>query len=525
MAAASPVSSPRRHRLLDVISDEILGVFLAAIISPFPPFSRHFAATFRPRFLHLLNCVISFFLHCVTKTAIRMVKEFTLDFSGQSGVPSQWGIKIDQVVKWFFQQAGRLEGLQLTEDHLKKGVFSVKAYTKETEAALASFVLKAEKGGKSFQIPLREKRRRTKPPVWVTIHRTGFGPMEEVENSYFDKLFENYGATIENPTERQTHRGTNYWTGKRRVFVEIGDVHVPRQHTWMGEDGSTQRWFLTYRGQPFSCNKCDDLWHENGNCPKWEENKKKENLEGTQKFVFFSNSQYRLATDTKDVRFDVIGGAKVGHVANHVNNDVAILPNADVIVVAPGNNNCNDGDGKLEEMKAAALAQSSELSKVLHPYSEANKKLFLVDPSMGPLPEDSHQSRFLRAEMRRCATRSGADFIPLDHVNMEPDDMSENDIHLNEKGTRKIFNEIRRQILEKIGVDVLGDFVIAKKPYAGIKRSHYKVGCPRCTFFHPTKGCPPLISINDATNAPLPSAGAFWAAAPEGTGGDASPVQ
>ena len=131
------------------------------------------------------------------------------------------------------------------------------------------------------------------------------------------------------------------------------------------------------------------------------------------------------------------------YVANHVNDDVTILPNADAVMVPTGNNNCNDCDGKLEEMKAAVQAHSSEPSKVLHPYSEANKKLFLVDPSMGPLSEDSHQSRFFRAEMRRCAMRSGADFIPLDHVNMEPDDMSENDIHLNEQVKQSSDNSSR----------------------------------------------------------------------------------
>ena len=150
-----------------------------------------------------------------------MVKEFTLDFSGQSGVPSQQGIHVKEVVKWFYQQAGKLESLQLRADGLKKRVFSVTALTKETEAALANFVLKAEKDGKCSQIPLREKKTRSKPAVWATIHRAGFGRMMEVDNSYIDKIMEDYGAEIVKPTERQTRQGTPYWTGHRRVLLAL----------------------------------------------------------------------------------------------------------------------------------------------------------------------------------------------------------------------------------------------------------------------------------------------------------------
>ena len=133
------------------------------------------------------------------------------------------------MVKWFYQQAGKLESLQLRADGLKKRVFSVTAFTKETEAALANFVLKAEKDGKCSQIPLREKKTRSKPAVWATIHRAGFGRMMEVDNSYIDKIMEDYGAEIVKPTERQTRQGTPYWTG--RVLLEIGVTHIPRQLT------------------------------------------------------------------------------------------------------------------------------------------------------------------------------------------------------------------------------------------------------------------------------------------------------
>ena len=96
-------------------------------------------------------------------------------------------------------------------------------------------------------------------------------------------------------------------------------------------------WFMTFRGQPLFCKKCDDAWHENGQCPKWESRNQDEN-EVQQRYVFFGTSMLRHCNDTKETRFDSVPSAKIGHSANHIENDVAILPHAEVIVVAPINN-------------------------------------------------------------------------------------------------------------------------------------------------------------------------------------------
>ena len=87
-------------------------------------------------------------------------------------------------------------------------------------------------------------------------------------------------------------------------MVEIGDKHIGRPQKWVDPDGVSHDWFLTYRGQPFSCRNCFDEWHDNGVCPKWE-NKKKDEDEGQQKYVFFGTSTLRHATDTKNTGFDL----------------------------------------------------------------------------------------------------------------------------------------------------------------------------------------------------------------------------
>ena len=421
-----------------------------------------------------------------------MVKEFTLDFSGQSGVPSQWGIDVELVVKWFQKQAGHLEDILIVKDQ-KRGHFSVTSFDKATSSFLSSFILVAEKGTRKFNIPLKAKVKRSKPAVWVTIHRTAFGDMALLDNAYFDKLMEDRGATVIKNTEWQYYRGTKFRNGKRRVLIEVGDNHIGRQHSWEAPDGVSHDWFMTYRGQPFHCRKCDDAWHDNGLCPKWQNRSRDEN-EGQQRYVFFGTSMLRHCNDSKETRFDSVPGAKIGHLANHIDNDVSILPHAEVIVVAPIGN--NEGSN-FEELKVATVAQSTKLAEVLKPYAEMQEKsVFMVDPSIGPTEGDI--DAFIRAEMTRCATRIGAGFVPLDHIILDPEkDMY--DIHINESGMKKVLGAIQAHIQQRIGKDVLGNFSVSKQPYMGQRISHHKVGCPRCTFLHTSTTCPPPPALTDAS--------------------------
>ena len=70
----------------------------------------------------------------------------------------------------------------------------------------------------------------------------------------------------------------------------------------------------------------------------------------------------RRAVNTDKVRFDCIPGAKIGHIANHIDNDVSILPKAEVVVVWAG---ANMGGDSVAELKVAATAQSEMLAQSL----------------------------------------------------------------------------------------------------------------------------------------------------------------
>ncbi len=194
------------------------------------------------------------------------------------------------------------------------------------------------------------------------------------------------------------------------------------------------------------------------------------------KYLFFSTSILRHATDTTTTRFDVIPGAKVGHVANHINNDATILPNAEIVVVMVGQNMAGDD---FRQFKAATKAQADELANVLKPYADTTgKTIFLVDPAADVTPDgaEGDETRFLRAEMRRCAEKIGADFIRLDHINLGNDDMDD-DVHFSAKGTKRVLAAINDHIKLVTEKDILGECKVQDRYYGGVKSHHFKVGC------------------------------------------------
>ena len=267
--------------------------------------------------------------------------------------------------------------------------------------------------------------------------------MKGLPNSYFDDFLRGFGATIIEPTRRKKIPKSTLYNGQRSALVELGNQHLARQQFWHGEDDKSEEWNIFYKGQPHVCRRCDNEYHADGHCPKWVQRSDREKKEGQQKFIFFSTSMMRMAQDTDDTRFDCIPGAKIGHLANHINFDMSILPKAEVIVVHSGQNMTG---GNFEELKVSVSHQSRELSKVLLPYADT-KHLFLVDPSAGPTPlgEEGDEVRFLRAEMRRCAARAKAGYIPLESVNLEEEDMAD-DIHFSDIGTKKVLTVVRDEI-------------------------------------------------------------------------------
>ena len=74
----------------------------------------------------------------------------------------------------------------------------------------------------------------------------------------------------------------------------------------------------------------------------------------------------------------------------------------------------------------ATVAQSTRMVEVLRPYAEMDdKSVFLVDPVIGPT--DAKDCAFICVEVERCATRAGADYVPV----MRDPATEMHDIHIN----------------------------------------------------------------------------------------------
>jgi hypothetical protein len=429
-----------------------------------------------------------------------LLREFTLDFTGQSGVPSQWGITLSQVSKLFWIQSGGREGIQLTPDW-RRGVFNLLATTPDTATFLRNFSLKVPgPGGKEIVLSLHEKRK-SRPGIWISVKRSCIGPMATLPGDYFDGILKEAGFDIIKGTSKTFYKGTSLYNGYRSALVERGEGHLDRDHEWRDDEGNIYKFFIEYDSQPHHCHLGCNTYHP-GDCPKKRTRREARENDGQQPIVFFSSSQLRLGEDTTKTRFDCIPGAKIGHIANHINNDPNIL-NADIVVVHAGHNMDRGND---EETDREIRLQTDELVKVVQPLAE-RKRVFVLDPVVGSIPDETTASeleeeekkkanhgRTIRGAMKRASGLMGADFVSLKAMDFDPNtDIEEDKIHYSKSGTQKIFKEVERYILDKTGKNPLEGVAAQDKPYKAIKNHHYKFGCYKCTFMHARGPCPERI--------------------------------
>ena len=459
-----------------------------------------------------MDCAFNFqqtCLQCIVGFAMAG-RTYTLDFSGKSGVPSQLGVDINFVSKIFREQIKDLQdgailgSVILSDVFRKRGVFQVTALTKEAATALENFVLQVEKGTIKVGIPLRQKS--SKQTVFVKFYQSCEAEMAMVGDGFFDNLLIQHGATIIKPTVKLEFRDAKgLYNGVREAHVELGANHIPRWHTWTSDNGDEYRYKLVYRRQPFECRQCEEE-HYDGQCPRWKtkgngrNNNNNRNRNGNNpivapKILVFGDSMIRMLKDDVTMRVDAIPGARIGHVANHINNDVTILPHGEVVIVSVGRNMEMDD---IETTKVAAKEEVEELVKVLAPYNtDSARSIFLVDPSVGEIGQGREYDypRFIRAELERAAGRIGCQFVSLADVDFHALDIHQDGIHYSGSGTRKVMSRVREAVNAKIGKEVMGPVQVAENPYQGCSERHFKVGCMRCSRFHDEWSCPPYGSV------------------------------
>ena len=238
--------------------------------------------------------------------------------------------------------------------------------------------------------------------------------------------------------------------------------------------------------------------------------KEQKSWEGQQKCFFVSSSLLKLASDTKQTRIDAIPGAKIGHISNHVNNDATIFKQAETLIIHAG---ANMEMGTIEKSKPHIEAQAEELEQVLGEMGE-EKQVFIVDPICGPLikeaPGADHWA-IVRSRLKKTAKKIKANWISLNNVKwVAEEDTAADGVHWSMSGTQKVMEFIAVRVKEVTGKEIMEGMTIQERPYAGISRAHYRVGCHRCTRHHDGRECPPLTAskngdhnISDLSNTTI----------------------
>ena len=417
-------------------------------------------------------------------------QQFMLDLSGNSAIPSHYKISMSDVVKWIFIQTKGYVDIQTT-NHYNRGCFLIQTGNVLTAKFLASFELEIRVNGVRHLVPLRQilpDTERTRMKFWMTCK----GQIARLPNKYFDDILEAAGCTVQEPTFKSTHRHTTVYDGFRIAYVVRGDDHMDRNHEYIADDGKVFKWRLDYEGQPFYCFRGCDIFHGDGKCPKWEKIKERRDNDGQQKIYIAASSLFRHASDTKLTQVVAIPGAKIGHIANHINNDTKMFEKAEVLVVAAGS---NMDLGTVEASKPYVEEQAKELTKVIKPMAET-KKVFIVDPLVGTLDKDEPAGQhwaMVRQRMKKVSKEAKATWISLEAVQWKPEeDVAEDGTHYTPAGTKKVLEVVGAKVKEVAGVDMMLGMEVEERPYAGVFNGHYKFGCPRCTKVHERGRCPEI---------------------------------
>ena len=427
--------------------------------------------------------------------------QFLLDLSGNAGVPSQAKIGLREIIKWMSQQAKDHQKNIILTNHYNRGCYLVQTSNDATAEFLRQFKIEINWNGKTIRLPMSPTAQ-NKPKMWARMYGTCSGDMANVPDSYFDKLLEEACFVVIRPTEKRRHFNSDIGNGQRSALVIRGREHIEREQEWIDDEGNVFRWRLEYDGQPHRCTRGCGVFHADGKCASWERQRQERSREGQQKCYIVSSSLLRLAADTNKTRVDSIPGAKVGHVANHINNDGDIFSKAETVIVHTG---ANMDLGSVEASKPHLEAQAQELTKVLAPISAASKHVFVVDPVVGPVVEDTPGSdhwAMMRSRMRKVAAKAKAEWITLHGVEWnEEEDLAPDGTHYSKSGTEKVMAAIGKKVSDITGNNVMEGMFIQDRPYAAISRKHYKYGCYRCTRIHEERDCPPLpelanVSVN-----------------------------
>ena len=189
-------------------------------------------------------------------------KQFMLDLSGNSAIPSHYMLGIKEVSKWVFIQTTGYDDIQVTRHFGQRGCYIVQTSKEGTADFLASFKLEIKVQGRTHSVPLR--RRLNGTGTRVRFFKTCEEDFAYVPNSYFDDMLTAAGCEVVSPTIKCTHEKTNLFDGMRMATIDRGSRHLDRDHEYTDANGKTYKWRLEYAGQPYHCFRGCGIFHEDG---------------------------------------------------------------------------------------------------------------------------------------------------------------------------------------------------------------------------------------------------------------------
>ena len=162
---------------------------------------------------------------------------------------------------------------------------------------------------------------------------------------------------------------------------------------------------MTYREQPYQCRRCGT--EHTTNCPKWEEEKKREavikNLkEENTKTIFVGDSNLKLI-NSDSILADVISssGAKVGHINNILSTE-NLEPYENIVLLA-GINNIPTAQTSYEESLVfdQTKTELDQLCETLEPQVRLGKNVILVNIPDAPHCRSSQKAVQLRNRINK----------------------------------------------------------------------------------------------------------------------------
>lgn len=395
----------------------------------------------------------------------------------------------------------------------RKGVFNIKIWDSEKGKKLVNqklqYYYEGDKSQKFVTVKIVEKPKflRFQNPKYVTLVGFESFPASLISNAELDGFLGNFG-TIINPTEDVFAMGEIFTTGKRKLRIDLDkgkdiprDLHVEFTSAHNGEKYKA-RLRSFYKGQPYHCQKCNDIHH--GDCPEWlrkkqEKEKVQQIKEKETKCAIIGASNVRhfnenglMATVT------AVSGAKIGHIANQLSFEK--LDNMKNVIIFAGLNSIEDTATEKDSWEKKVNREVKELETQVQKLCVEGKNVFImsIPPVEKATSSDINKKcrKFINDGLSGMCARvmkkgpGTAAFRQDNDANYNKATDFEDDQHLSRFAIERIIGEFDEllPVGQKLKSKLFTDRPTCEK-YQGCYAT-YPIGCPNCTLLnHSEEDC------------------------------------